>query len=31
MRWRRGLIWVIWKSPVWERAATPDPLRQEAN
>ena len=26
-----SLIWVIWKSPVWEWAATPDPLRQEAN
>ena len=31
MRRRRGLIWVIWKSPVWEGAETPDPLRQEAN
>jgi hypothetical protein len=31
MRRRRGLIWVIWKSPVWEGAATPNPLRQQAN
>jgi hypothetical protein len=31
MRRRRGFIWVIWNSPVWERVETPDPLRQEAD
>ena len=31
MRRRRGLIWVIWKPPVWGWAAIPNPLRQEAN